>query len=717
MKITERILAFALAACLVAGSVLTASASQQTENQGGQQSLLELLDAAAEASGDGEEEAAETKTDSGDSKENGEADVSAADTEDTAAERGTKASAKSSAASASAEASVSAGGETSPSAEKTTREDTEPEENENQNGNHENTDNTDITVTPSDANALVLMDAGAQSPRGVPGQEVEVWLTLAVNREYLPSENYVLRNITVSLDIPTSSTQETWPFDVVNASYVKHLDDMTYNSTADVRYKLRISEFAKEGVYAVNFTVSATIWREDSVNGTAITEDVEFPMNVFVTVVENGNMSGVTSAIGPLELAGREDTAIASPTGRPGETIVLSVPIVNKGMTLTNVTVTPVVTGDLETFPFVTQDINYGRELGTMENGNRQTVDWILTISPYATTGNKVVTIRATYEENGVYGECTLNAYVYVKDGYVQSSAPSLTVEGYTLLKGEETVEYVEAGTDAVLRATIKNNSSKDAVYKTVATLKLSDSNSLILSSGYTDVAYVDSISPGKTAEIEYHITARATASVGPSQASISFTYENRDVTQGSAAATLQIPVRQPMNLQIDTPVVYGSAAQGEPVSVSLHLTNLGRSRAYNVTILAMDGITMQDTWFGGDILAAGSMDADLEVIPNRAGDFTGTLAIQYEDADGELYTQNAALELSVQEAQETDPAAELIPEEEEKEQSGINPWLIAGIAAAALVLAGAAALYCLRVIRRKKQDEIKQEGADREKL
>lgn len=91
--------------------------------------------------------------------------------------------------------------------------------------------NTDIKVTPSNANALLLMDAGAQSPKAVPGQTVQVVLTLAVNREYLPSEKYVLRNITIQPDIPKDSTKDTWPFDVKEASRVRHLDDMSYNST------------------------------------------------------------------------------------------------------------------------------------------------------------------------------------------------------------------------------------------------------------------------------------------------------------------------------------------------------------------------------------------------------------------------------------------------------------------------------------------------------
>ena len=96
------------------------------------------------------------------------------------------------------------------------------------------TNSTNVKVTPSNANALLLMDAGAQSPKAVPGQEVEVVLTLAVNREYLPSEKYVLRNITIQPDIPKDSTKDTWPFDIIDASKVRHLDDMSYNSTAEV---------------------------------------------------------------------------------------------------------------------------------------------------------------------------------------------------------------------------------------------------------------------------------------------------------------------------------------------------------------------------------------------------------------------------------------------------------------------------------------------------
>lgn len=576
------------------------------------------------------------------------------------------------------------------------------------------TNSTNVKVTPSNANALLLMDAGAQSPKAVPGQEVEVVLTLAVNREYLPSEKYVLRNITIQPDIPKDSTKDTWPFDIIDASKVRHLDDMSYNSTAEVWYKFSVSQFAKEGVYPINFKVNATVWRQDSVNGTDITEDVEFALKVFLTVTDNGDMSGVVSNIGPLNVAGRENTAISSPTGSPGETIVMSMPIVNKGGTLENVTVSPVVTGDLETFPFVAQDINYGRELGRMENGTRQQVDWIFTISPYATTGNKIVTFRATYEENGVYGECTFTGYIYVKNGYTQNTAASLMVDNYTMYVNDNQVDNLEAGNDAVLKVTLKNNAAKNAVYKTVATLKLADSTSLILSPGYADAAYVRSIPAGQTAEIEYHISARASAAVGPSTATIGLTYEISEkdgAVAGSATSTIQIPIKQQMDLQIDTPVVYGTPVQDEPLAVSLNIVNLGRSRAYNVRVVGMDGISLQDSYFGGDILAAGTLNADFQVIPNKSGNYTGTIVVQYEDADGEQYTQSVDLPLDAADAEAISTEA-LSTDVETNKKSGSHLWVWILILLI-LILAAVVGWYLL--IYKKKQQTAEIEAEDGE--
>ena len=147
--VIKRLLPFALALCLTCGSSFSAYAA-------------EAKDAEAQIS---EESTASEKT---------QESTGTKSTEETAVQN-TAASGKTGTTGGTTTGGTTTGGTTS--------------------GNSTTTEkpNTDIVVTPSNANALLLMDAGAQSPKAVPGQEVEVVLTLAVNREYLPSEKYVPR--------------------------------------------------------------------------------------------------------------------------------------------------------------------------------------------------------------------------------------------------------------------------------------------------------------------------------------------------------------------------------------------------------------------------------------------------------------------------------------------------------------------------------------------
>lgn len=77
-------------------------------------------------------------------------------------------------------------------------------------------------------------------------------------------------------------------------------------------------------------------------NGTDITEDVTFTLTEYVTVVGDGELSGVVSNIGVLEIGGFADGAVnSSPVTSPGQSITLTVPLVNKGGHLSNITVLP----------------------------------------------------------------------------------------------------------------------------------------------------------------------------------------------------------------------------------------------------------------------------------------------------------------------------------------------------------------------------------------
>lgn len=511
--------------------------------------------------------------------------------------------------------------------------------------------NTDIKIIPSDANALVLMDTGAQSPRGVPGQVVTIVLPLAVNKEYLPSEKYMLRNINIWPDVPSDTSVSNWPFELIYASDLQHLKDMSYNSTAEVWFEFKISEFASQGRYAVPFKVNATVWREDAVNGTSITEDVTFKITAYVTVTDNGNMSGVTTSFGSLQVAGTNvDGSYTVPTGTPNQTISMRIPVINVGGTLTGVTVYPVVSASLDEFPFVVESTNYSKYFDYWASGEVKYLDYTFTVSPFATSGNKAIKFKATYFENSAPAEGSFSTQITIIDGY-DASAMAVMVKEYKLYVDDTEVSGLMAGEETELRLTVINNSKVDTAKKVIGSLVFTNSPGLTLAMGGTDTAYADTIKPGGTATLKYKIMAKQDAEVGPAMLGINLTYETTEAVAGKAAQNIMLPISQKMDILAGTPEVYGTPSKDKESTISVPLTNMGRAKAMNIRVMATDGMTASTPCYVGDLLAGGSTSADVTVNFSKIGAFVGKLILQYEDANGETYSQDISVPLSVAEA------------------------------------------------------------------
>ena len=562
------------------------------------------------------------------------------------------------------------------------------------------TPNTDIKIIPSDANALILMDTGAQSPRGVPGQVVTIVLPLAVNKEYLPSEKYMLRNINIYPDVPTDTSVSNWPFELIYASDVQHLKDMSYNSTAEVWYEFKISEFASKGRYAVPFKVNATVWREDAVNGTTITEDVTFKITAYVTVTDDGNMSGVTTSFGSLQVAGTNvDGSYTVPTGTPNQTISMRIPVINVGGTLTGVTITPVVSTSLDEFPFVVTSANYSQYFSYWASGEIKYLDYTFTVSPFATSGNKSIKFKATYFENSAPAEGSFSTQITIIDGY-DASAMAVMVQSYKLYVDDTEVSGLMAGEETELRLTVINNSKVDTAKKVIGSLVFTNSPGLTLAMGSTDTAYADSIKPGGTATLKYKIMAKQDAEVGPAMLGINLTYETTEAVAGKAAQNIMLPVSQKMDVLAGTPEVYGTLSKDKEATISVPLTNMGRAKAMNIRVLATDGMTASTPCYVGDLLAGGSTSADVTVGFSKIGAFVGKMILQYEDANGEMYSQDISVPLSVAESS-ADSSADSA--NANKDGTGSRWWLWLLILILALILIG----IVVYVIIRYKRGEI----------
>ncbi|MBR2717419.1 MAG: hypothetical protein IKD79_06760 [Oscillospiraceae bacterium] len=556
-------------------------------------------------------------------------------------------------------------------------------------GNNEVT-NPDVIIIPSDANALILMDNGARSPSGAPGDSVTIQLPLAVNKEYLPSSRYVLRNIVVMPDIPTDGGVTSWPFDIGENVNTRYLLDMTYESTADVEFSFRISQYAVRGVYPVNFKVNATVWRYDEVNGTTVTEDVTFRLCVYVTVTDDGNLSGVVTPFGCLQVAGENVSgAYSAASGAPWQEVTLSVPVINVGGTLKNVTVTPVVSGSLDDFPFTVTSANLARSFSNWSRGETKVLEWTFTVSPYATTGNKAIRFKATYFENGAAAECSFSTQMAVTGGY-EPTALSVMVQGYELYVDGEAVRGLVAGQEAELRLKLVNNSKGDTARKVLTNLNFSGSSALTLCPGSTDSAYVDSIAPGGTAEVALRVMARADAEAGSAMLGVGVYFESYSGIAGTASQNIMIPVSQKMGLIAGSPAVYGKQILGRELTVSLPLSNMGRGKVLSVRVTAKDGLKQDAPCYVGDILPGGSVTADVAVQAEGAGKRDAALLVEFEDAAGNEYSLEVTVPLEVSEAEP--PAERTAPEPTPQPQAGgfgslTGPQLTAAIVGGAAIL------------------------------
>jgi len=502
--------------------------------------------------------------------------------------------------------------------------------------------------TPSNENLLVLRDIGAQSPRGAPGDTVRIVLPLAVNQEEVPTENFRLTNITIEPDIT-----EDWPFDVIHASYLRPLRDMSFNDAITIFYDFRISQRAARGVYPINFTISATVWRDAGPFGASIAENVTFTVGVHVTITEDGHEAFPPAPVavgGPLEVAGTVDGRgiVPTPIGRPGEFVTMHIPVVNMGGRLTDITVAPVVSGDVEEFPFVAQHLNYGRNLADMANGAEVTLDFTFRVSPYATSGIKIIEFRAIHRENGILGISTFTSHIQVVDGFEEAELPVITITGYELLVNDESVPRLMAGDNAVLRVSMHNHSAAYRVYNIAVAINLPNHDSLTLTSGHSDTAFADRLEPGTTQWLDFHITARGAAPSGPSPIRVELNFTNAESVSDSRVQSIVIPIRQPVRLLIDEPIIFGQQREGMPIVVNLNVINMGRGRLYNLNVTAADGIRMYESFFGGDLLPAGTLDADVQVVSPISGEFIGRLLLNFEDSDGELFTEEIYLRLNV---------------------------------------------------------------------
>ena len=377
--------------------------------------------------------------------------------------------------------------------------------------------------------------------------------------------------------------------------------------------------------------------------------------------------SDATTALMPISV-GANGQPVAAPRGNAGEKITVRIPLMNRSAgTLINAFITPVLSATRDNFPFVIEAVDYTVSIPQLYGGEVRELQYQFTLAKDVTSGVKEVKFNAVYFNvlRNAYETTTFSVFVTVvkgaaptqtdDKGQVIASVPKIILAGYSYKpeKEEDQQEgHLYAGEKFDLTLTIENTSAEEAVRNIQLTLS-NEAGVILPADSGSNTIYIDKIAPGESVQKTLKFQSAPDAEAKAQSLALKFNYESaKTLKTYEATEAISLPILQRMRVRIDDPVVNGDALLGSSMPVSFSLYNMGKSTIYNCMVdVEGDGLKLEEPFYGGNVTAGNTMQADLSIIPSVAGEVDGTVVITYEDVYGQQTRVEKPLTLNVQDS------------------------------------------------------------------
>lgn len=335
---------------------------------------------------------------------------------------------------------------------------------------------------------------------------------------------------------------------------------------------------------------------------------------------------------------------VLTPSGDYGDQLEVRLPLTCTNGYVYDLKVTPVLSNDIEKFPFDIDLVDYTLSYpGSIGRG--QVVEFLyhLRLSKKATVGVKQVDFNVTYRnDEGDLKSGTVSLFVNVRKGLsptsdkdTTTSVPKLIIESYKLSS-----DKIYAGETFDLEFTIKNTSDSTNLQNVQIHIKdAGETATIVPASGGSNTLYISKIGKGQSSSQKVSLQTAPDAAAKAYTLNVDFSYESASTNAAHTAnETIAVPILQKIRLKCDEPTVYDDVSYlDSSTSMSIKMYNMGRSSVYNCIVdVEGNGLKLEESYFGGTLSAGSTMAADISVIPSEAGDIQGTVVISYEDVYGE---------------------------------------------------------------------------------
>lgn len=369
-------------------------------------------------------------------------------------------------------------------------------------------------------------------------------------------------------------------------------------------------------------------------------------------------------------------------------------------------------------FPFDINEANYDREFAVVNSGETISPSYSMAIKSNTASAYYPLSYTVSYKTapgSNVSVSDTYSFYVNIRNSSMiqvdqeklgDFNANDRTKARLIVSSYRTEPEQVYAGKEFKLFLTMKNASTSIAASNILFTLtseKSQDAAVFSIKDGANSFV-VNSLAAG--AETELAITVKANAGVDPKSyvMSINEKYDSPAFKNAEEKVDIDIPVYQTARMGFSNfSVTPESVSVGSESNAMFGINNTGKVILYNVQAVFQSDYIKKATAYVGNIKPGetGNVDVMLSAVKATMDDDTIPVEIQYEDVNGNKYSEKTEINLSITEQAEENQMD--IPDDKDvQEKNSSFPLPPAGAILA--VMAVGAGIYFVKKNKGKKK-------------
>ena len=369
-------------------------------------------------------------------------------------------------------------------------------------------------------------------------------------------------------------------------------------------------------------------------------------------------------------------------------------------------------------FPFDINEANYDREFAVVNSGETISPSYSMAIKSNTASAYYPLSYTVSYKTapgSNVSVSDTYSFYVNIRNSSMiqvdqeklgDFNANDRTKARLIVSSYRTEPEQVYAGKEFKLFLTMKNASTSIAASNILFTLtseKSQDAAVFSIKDGSNSFV-VNSLAAG--AETELAITVKANAGVDPKSyvMSINEKYDSPAFKNAEEKVDIDIPVYQTARMGFSNfSVTPESVSVGSESNAMFGINNTGKVILYNVQAIFQSDYIKKATAYVGNIKPGetGNVDVMLSAVKATMDDDTIPVEIQYEDVNGNKYSEKTEINLSITEQAEENQMD--IPDDMDvQEKNSSFPLPLAGVIPA--VMAVVAGMYFVKKNKGKKK-------------